>query len=187
MIPGMSDDVAILHKEDEIARRVAELGAEIARAFAGREVCVLGVMKGSLVFLADLIRRIPLELTVHFVRVTSQRELAASRVMTEIVYATAAPLEGRDVLLIEDIVDTGITLSYLLGHIHEHNPRSLRVCALIDKPDARRIDVHPDWSAFTVREPAGDRFLVGYGLDWMERFRGLPYIGTIPRPGPLGG
>jgi hypoxanthine phosphoribosyltransferase len=187
MIPLMSDDVALLHGEEEIARRVAELGSEIARAFAGREVCVLGVMKGSLVFLSDLIRRIPLELTVHFVRVTSQRERAASRVMTEIVYATAAPLEGRDVLLVEDIVDTGITLSYLLGHIHEHNPRSLKVCALIDKPDARRIDVHPDWSAFTVGDAAGDRFLVGYGLDWMERFRGLPYIGTIPRPGPLVG
>ena len=143
-------------------------------------------MKGSLVFMADLIRQIPLDLTVHFVRVTCQREQAASRVLTEIVYATGAPLQGRDVLLLEDIVDTGITLSYLLGHIHEHCPRSLRVCALIDKPDARKIDVHPDWSAFTLREPRADRFLVGYGLDWMERFRGLPYIGTIPTPGAAG-
>jgi hypoxanthine phosphoribosyltransferase len=179
----MRDEVAVLYTEDEIARRVAELGQEIGRAFAGREICVLGLMKGSLVFLADLIRRIPLDLTVQLVRVTSQREQAASRVMTEIVYATAAPLEGRDVLLVEDIVDTGITLSYLLGHIHEHCPRSLRVCSLIDKPDARKVDVHPDWSAFTLSEPSSDRFLVGYGLDWLERYRGLPYIGTIPRPG----
>ena len=179
----MRDEIAVLYTEDEIARRVAELGQEIGRAFAGREICVLGLMPGSLVFLSDLIRRIPLELTVQLVRVTSQREQAAGRVMTEIAYATAAPLEGRDVLLIEDIVDTGITLSYLLGQIHEHRPRSLRVCSLIDKPDARRVDVHPDWSAFTLREPSSDRFLVGYGLDWMEHYRGLPYIGTIPRPG----
>ncbi|MGE5127430.1 MAG: hypoxanthine phosphoribosyltransferase [Betaproteobacteria bacterium] len=179
----MRDQVAVLYSEEEIARRVAGLGAEIGRAFEGRELCVLGLMKGSFVFMADLIRRVPLDLTVHLVRVSSQHEQAASRIMTEIVYATAAPLAGRDVLLVEDIVDTGITLSYLLGHIHEHNPRSLRVCALIDKPDARKIDVHPDWSAFTLRETPSDRFLVGYGLDWMERYRGLPYIGTIPRPG----
>ena len=179
----MRDPVTVLYSEELIARRVAELGAEIGHAFEGSELCVLGLMKGSFVFMADLIRRIPLDLTVHLVRVSSQHEKAASRIMTEIVYATAAPLTGRDVLLIEDIVDTGITLSYLLGHIHEHSPRSLRVCALIDKPDARKIDVHPDWSAFSLREPTSDRFLVGYGLDWMERDRGLPYIGTIPRPG----
>jgi hypoxanthine phosphoribosyltransferase len=184
---GRRDEVAVLYSEEEIAHRVAALGREIALAFEGREICVLGVMKGSLVFLADLIRRVPRDLTVHFVRVTSQREQAANLVMTEILYSTAAPLEGRDVLLVEDIVDTGITLSYLLGHIHEHCPRSLRVCALIDKPDARKIDVHPDWSAFTVRQPVSDRFLVGYGLDWMERYRGLPHIGSIPRPGLSGG
>ena len=89
-------------------------------------------------------------------------------------------------LLIDDIVDTGITLSYLLAHIHELGPRSVKVCALIDKPEARKIDVHPDWTAFPVHEPLADRFLVGYGLDWMERFRGLPYIGTIPKPARSG-
>jgi hypoxanthine phosphoribosyltransferase len=178
----MRDEVTVLFGEEEIARRVAELGAEISGTFAGREICVLGLMKGSLVFMADLIRRIPLDLSVHLVRVTSQREQAAGRVLTEIVFSTGVPLEGRDVLLVDDIVDTGITLSYLLGHIHELAPQSVRVCALVDKPEARKIDVHPDWSAFTVREPMADRFLVGYGLDWMERFRGLPFIGTIPRP-----
>ena len=178
----MRDEVSVLFSEEQIARRVAELGEEITRAFRGREVCVLGLMKGSLVFMADLIRRIPLDLTVHLVRVTSQREQAAGRVLTEIVYSTSVPLEGKVVLLVHDIVDTGITLSYLLAHIHEHGPESLRVCALVDKPEARKIDVHPDWTAFPVHEPMADRFLVGYGLDWMERFRGLPFIGTIPRP-----
>lgn len=178
----MRDQVLVLYTEEQIARRVAELGEEVARAFAGKEICVLGLMKGSLVFLADLIRKIPLDLTVHLVRVSSHREQAAGRVMTEIVYSTAVPLEGKHVLLVDDIVDTGITLSYLLAHIHEHGPASLRVCALVDKPEARKIDVHPDWAAFPRVEAPSDRFLVGYGLDWMERFRGLPFIGTIPSP-----
>ena len=178
----MRDQVSVLFGEEQIARRVAELGEEITSAFAGRDICVLGLMKGSLVFMADLIRRIRLDLTVQLVRVTTQREQAAGRVLTEIVFSTPAPLEGKDVLLVDDIVDTGITLSYLLAHIHEHGPKSLRVSALVDKPEARKIDVHPDWTAFPVHEPMADRFLVGYGLDWMERFRGLPFIGTIPRP-----
>jgi hypoxanthine phosphoribosyltransferase len=178
----MRDQVSVLFTEEQIARRVAELGEEITSAFAGRGISVLGLMKGSLVFMADLIRRIPLDLTVHLVRVTLQREQAAGRVLTEIAFSTPAQLEGKDVLLVDDIVDTGITLSYLLGHIHEHAPASLRVCALVDKPEARKIDLHPDWTAFPVHEPMADRFLVGYGLDWMERFRGLPFIGTIPRP-----
>ena len=180
----MRDQVAVIFTEEQIARRVAELGEEITRSFGDREVCVLGLMKGSLVFMSDLIRRIPLDLTVHLVRVTSQREQAAGRILTEIVYSTSVPLEGKAVLLVADIVDTGITLSYLLAHIHEHGPASLRVCALVDKPEARKIDLHPDWTAFPVHEPMADRFLVGYGLDWMERFRGLPFIGTIPRPTP---
>ncbi len=178
----MRDKISVLFTEEQIAKRVAELGEEISRAFAGRDICVLGLMKGSLVFMADLIRKIPLDMTVHLVRVTSHREQAAGRIQTEIVYSTAVPLDGRDVLLVDDIVDTGITLSYLLGHIHEHGPASLKVCSLVDKPEARKIDVHPDWTAFPVHEPLADRFLVGYGLDWMERFRGLPFIGTIPRP-----
>ena len=182
----MKDNISVLFSEEQIARRVAEVGEEITKGLSGREICVLGLMKGSLVFMSDLIRRIPLDLEVHFVRVTSSREQMAGRVQTEIVFSTAVPLEGRDVLLIDDIVDTGITLSYLLAHIHEHGPRSLKVCALIDKPEARKIDVHPDWTAFSVHEPLADRFLVGYGLDWMERFRGLPYIGTIPRPARSG-
>jgi hypoxanthine phosphoribosyltransferase len=182
----MKDKISVLFTEEQIARRVAELGEEITQAFGNREICVLGLMKGSLVFMSDLIRKIPLDLTVHLVRVTSHREQAAGRVQTEIVYSTAVPLEGKDVLLVDDIVDTGITLSYLLAHIHEHGPKTLRVCALIDKPEARKIDVHPQWTAFPVHEPQADRFLVGYGLDWMERFRGLPYIGTIPRPARSG-
>ncbi len=180
----MRDQVAVLFTEEQIARRVAELGVEIGRTLATRELSVLGLM-GSLVFMADLIRHIPLETSMHLVRVSTQREQTANRVMTEIVFATTAPLEGCDVLLVEDVVDTGITLSYLLGHLHERLPSTVRVCALIDKPDARKIDVHPDWSAFTLKEEGG-RFLVGYGLEWKERYAGLPFLGTIARPRPGG-
>jgi hypoxanthine phosphoribosyltransferase len=171
----------VLYSEQSIARRVAELGAEITRAFEGRELRVLG-LNGSLVFMVDLVRHIGLDLTFHLVQVKVHREQAAGVVRTEISYATDVPLDGRDVLLVEDVVDTGITLSYLLGHVHELGPRSLRVCALVDKPGARKIDVHPDWAAFPLPEPPADRFLVGYGLGWEGRYRALPYVGTIPRP-----
>jgi hypoxanthine phosphoribosyltransferase len=179
----VTEKADVLFAEGQIARRVAELGAEITRVFGGRELCVLGLMKGSIVFMSDLVRRIPLDLTFHLVSVTVHREHDAGVVRTEIAYATDFPLEGRDVLLVEDVVDTGITLSYLLGHVHELGARSIRVCALVDKPGARKIDVHPDWVAFTLDEPLTDRFLVGYGLGWQGRYRALPYIGTIPRPG----
>ena len=174
----------VLYPEEQIARRVAELGAEITRAFRGQELCVLGLMNGSVVFMADLVRRISLDLTFHLVRVSVHREREAGIVRTEISYATHFPLENQDVLLVEDVVDTGITLSYLLGHVHELGAKSLRVCALVDKPGARKIDVNPDWAAFTLSEPLPDRFLVGYGLGWEGRYRALPYVGTIPYPPP---
>jgi len=179
----------VLYTEDEIARRVAELGREIGRAYAGHELSVVGLMKGCLVFMADLIRKIPIDLSVHLVRVTSQREEEGGTARTEIIYTATVPYEGRDILILDDIVDTGITLNFLLEHIRERKPRSLRVCALIDKPGERKVDVHPEWAAFTLREPMLDRFLVGYGLDYAESFRGLPYVGTVPRAGaaPPGG
>ena len=184
----MSQKADVVYSEKQIARRVTELGTEISQAFEGRELCVLGLMKGSIIFMADLVRRIPLDLTFHLVRVSVHRELEAGVVRTEIAYSTDVPIEGRDVLLVEDVVDTGITLSYLLGHVHELGARSIKVCALVNKPGARKIDVHPDWSAFTLKEEqeqgAPDSFLVGYGLGWQGRYRALPYVGRIPRPAP---
>jgi hypoxanthine phosphoribosyltransferase len=104
---------------------------------------------------------------------------------TDIVFSAEIPYEGRDILLVEGVVDTGITLNFLLDHIKERLPRSLKVCALIDKPMDRKIDVRPDWALFTLKEPLADgRFIVGYGLDHAEHYRGLPYLGTIPLPAP---
>ena len=174
----MSNTPDVLFTQAQIAGRIGELGAELNRTYAGREVAVVGLMKSCLVFMADLIRAVDLDTTCHFLRVTSQPDPGSVRV--DIVYSTEVPYAGRDILLLEDVVDTGVTLSYLIEHIREHAPRSLKVLALVDKPDERKVDVHPDWAAFRVQGMA-DRFLVGYGLDHRERFRGLPYIGTIER------
>lgn len=179
----MSETPAVLFTPEQIARRVDELGAEITREFAGKELCVVGLMKSCLVFMADVIRRVDLDMTCHFLRASSFREEGEGAVRTDIVYSTEIPYEGRHILLLDDIVDTGITLNFLLDHIRERAPRSLKVCTLIDKPGVRKIDVHPDWAAFTL-DPAPEGFIVGYGLDFLERYRGLPYIGTITRPQP---
>ena len=175
----------VLYSEAEIARRVTELGQDIGKTFAGSELCVVGLMKSCLIFMADLVRKVPLDLTCHFLEASSLREQGAGAVRTEIVYSTEIPYEGRNILLLDDIIDTGITLNFLLDHIRERRPRSLKVCTLIDKPGDRKIDAHPDWAAFTIKEPLTDgRFIVGYGLDYAEAYRGLPYLGTIPRPAP---
>jgi hypoxanthine phosphoribosyltransferase len=177
----------LLFTEEQIATRLAELGAEIGRFYGDREIAVVGLMTSCLIFLADLVRKIPLELTVHMVRARSKAEEAvgpSARGPLEILYTSNVPYAGRDILLLDDVIDTGITLSFILDHIRDKGPRTVRVCALVDKPGARKIDVKPDWAAFTLPEPMSDRYLVGYGLDHAESYRGLPYIGTIPRPLP---
>jgi hypoxanthine phosphoribosyltransferase len=175
--------VEVLFDAARIAARVGELGRAVTEAFAGRTVTVVAMMKGGLVFAADLIRALDLDLTCHFLRSSSLREQGAGARRTDIVFSTDVPYEGRDILLLESVVDTGITLNFLLDHIREHRPRSLRVCALVDKPAERKVDVPVDWAAFTLTEPLPEgRFIVGYGLDFAERYRGLPYMGTIARP-----
>jgi hypoxanthine phosphoribosyltransferase len=174
----------VLFSEEQIRMRIREIGSQVGAEFAGRELAVIGLMKSCLVFMADIIRSIPLDLSCHTLRVQSLREEGEGTSRTEIAYSATIPYEGRDILLLDDIVDTGITLNFLLDHIKEKKPRSLKVCALIDKPGERKIDVHPDWSAFTLAAAPTDRFLVGYGLDHAECYRGLPYIGTVPRSAP---
>lgn len=182
---GEAERPEVLFTAEEIGRRVAALGAEVTRSFAGREVRVVGLMKSCLVFMADLIRHVPLDTTCHFLGSYALRDGGPGPARTDIVYSTEIPYEGQDILLLDDIIDTGITLSYLLDHIHERNPRSVKVCVLIDKPGDRKVDVRPDWAAFTLGEPLKDgRFIVGYGLDHLEHYRGIPYLGTIPRPTP---
>jgi hypoxanthine phosphoribosyltransferase len=176
----------VLFTPEQIAARVRQIGSEVARDFDGKEIAVVGLIKSCMIFMADIVRAIPLDMTCHFLRVSSLKEGSAGSTRTDIVYSTEIAYEDRHILLLDDIIDTGITLNFLLDHIRERKPRSLKVAALIDKPGDRKIEVQVDWAAFTIKESAGDRFLVGYGLDHAERFRGLPYIGTIPRPGKPG-
>lgn len=176
----MIDKPAVLFSEDEIRRRVTEVSAEIAQASEGRSLSVVGLMKGCLCFMADMVRALPVDVTCHFLRVVAQRGDGYPP-RTEIAFENAIDWAGRDVLLLDDVVDTGITLHYLLDHIREHGPRSLRVCALVDKPAERKVEVRPEWALFTLPEDQGDRFIVGYGLDLGERFRGLPYLATVAR------
>ena len=179
----MKEKPAVLFTEEQIRQRIAEIGREATQTFLGKEVCVVGLMKSCLLFMADLVRAVPLDMKCHFLRASSLREEGTGPVRTDIVYTVEVPYSGKDILLLADIVDTGITLHFLLDQIREHGPASLKVCTIIDKPADRKIDVHPDWAVFTLKDPL-DRFIVGYGLDYAESYRGLPYIGTIPRPAP---
>jgi len=173
----------VLFGEQQIRAGIQEIGTQVTRSFTGKEVCVVGLMKSCLLFMADLVRSVPLDMSCYFLRASSLRDTGHGPVRTDIVYSAEVPYEGRDVLLLADVIDTGITLNFLLDHMREQKPRSLHVAAIIDKPGERKIDVHPDWALFTLEAPL-DRFLVGYGLDYRESYRGLPFIGTIPRPGP---
>ncbi len=179
----MREAPQVLFPREEIESRIRALGAEVGDTYGGQEVCVVGLMKSCLVFMADLIRAISAPLTCHFLQTDSLREMEGARARTDIVYTAEVPYAGRHILLLDDIIDTGITLTFLLDHIRDHGPKSLRVCALIDKPGARKIDIKPDWTAFKLEEPF-ERFIVGYGLDYQERYRELPYLATIPIPPP---
>lgn len=181
----LTDVPEVLISPEDVHARVRAVGAEIATVYTGTELCVVGLMKSCLVFMADLIRAMPVDLTCHMLRVCAARDAETGSPRHDIVYYADIPYEGRDVLLLDDIVDTGITLDYILGHIRARNPRSLRSCVLIDRPAERKVDVRPDWALFTLGQPEA-RFLVGYGLAAEERYRGLPYIGIVARPATVG-
>jgi hypoxanthine phosphoribosyltransferase len=165
----------VLRSEAEIAERIQQLGKEITEAYAGQEISVLGVLKGAYVFLADLTRQIRLPIEVGFVESVASRR---SESLTEIVFSTSLRftssfrIEGMHLLLVEDILDTGVTLAYLCEQIQMYAPRSLRVCTLLDKPHRRKVDFSPDFVGFKVP----DRHVVGYGLDYQGKYRNLPFL-----------
>jgi hypoxanthine phosphoribosyltransferase len=176
-------EITVLFSREQIDARVRVLGAEVGQACAGQELCVVGLMKSCLVFMADLIRAIPLPQTCYFLQSASLREKGGAAASADIIYSTDIPYAGRHVLLLDDIIDTGVTLRFLLDHINDHAPASVRVCTLIDEPAERKTDVRPDWAAFSIDKPC-DRFIVGYGLDYLQRYRELPYLATIPLAKP---
>lgn len=172
----LDDDIEeMLFSAAEIDRRVREVAARISVDYAGRDVLVVGVLKGAFLFMADLIRHIDIPIQVDFIATSSYGQSTKSSGVVRILKDLDIPLEGRDVLLVEDIVDSGLTLSYLRDSLLRRGARSLRICSAFDKPAGRTVDIRPDYCCFT----APDRFLVGYGLDYGERYRHLPYVGAL--------
>ena len=165
----------ILISRDEIANAVDRLASEIKRDYQGKQPLLIGVLKGAFVFMADLMRQLDLPLELEFVRLSSYGAARESSGRVRVIQGLKTPIEGRDVLVIEDIVDTGITISLLLDYLRNKNPASLKLCVLTDKPSRRRVPVSIDYLGFTVP----DKFVVGYGLDFAEKFRYLPEICVI--------
>ena len=165
----------ILIGRDEITKAVDRLASEIKRDYQGKQPLLIGVLKGSFVFMADLIRQLDLPLELDFVRLSSYGAARESTGRVRVVQGLKTPIKDRDVLVVEDIVDTGITISFLLDYLKKKQPASLKLCVLTNKPSRRIVPVSIDYLGLTVP----DKFVVGYGLDFDERFRNLPDIYTI--------
>lgn len=166
----------VLISEADIDLRVRELAAEISSDYADKgNVVLIGVLKGSFIFLADLSRRLSIPRTIEFIAVSSYRNSSVSTGAVRLLMDVRGNIEGRHVLIVEDIVDTGHTLKYLIGMLKSHRPASIRTCALLHKAEQAEVDVPIDYVGFGI----GNEWVVGYGLDYAERGRTLPYIGTI--------
>src|SRR5918911_179267 len=165
----------ILVQSDELAHRVGELGERISADYAGRELFLVGVLKGAVFFLADLMRHIDVPCQVDFMAVASYGSATESSGVVRILKDLDMAIEGRDVLIVEDIVDSGLTLQYLLRSLETRNPASLEVCALLTKPERRKVDLPIRFIGFEIP----DRFAIGYGLDIAERYRNLPYVAAL--------
>jgi hypoxanthine phosphoribosyltransferase len=165
----------ILVEADDLQRRIAELGAEINRDYQGRDLVMIGVLKGAVLFLADLMRELEVPCEIDFMAVSSYGSSTDSSGVVRILKDLDASIAGRDVLLVEDIVDSGLTLHYLLKNLRARDPRSLEVCALLTKPERRRIDLPIRYVGFEIP----NRFAIGYGLDHAQRYRNLRYVAAL--------
>ena len=163
----------ILISEEEISKRVKELGEEITAHYQGKDLLCICILKGSILFTADLIRQIDLPLHIDFMAVSSYGASTKSSGVVRIMKDLDEAVEGKHVLIIEDIIDTGLTLNYLLENLRNRNAESVKVCTFLDKAERRQVEIVPDFSGFRIP----DEFVVGYGLDFAERYRNLKYIG----------
>lgn len=174
---SMDQDIDhILVSEEQLQNKVAELGAQISRDYEGRDLLMVSILKGSVVFMADLMRAVKIPCSIDFMVVSSYGGAnTMSTGLVKIVKDLDADLTGKDVLIVEDILDTGITLSHLLPVLRMRNPRSVRLCTILSKPSRRKAEIEPDYLGFEVP----DEFVVGYGLDYDEKYRNLPYVGVL--------
>jgi hypoxanthine phosphoribosyltransferase len=171
----LQPQLKILISRDEIAKAVDRLAYEIKRDYQGKQPLLIGILKGSFVFMADLIRRLDLPLEVEFIKLSSYGSARESSGKVRVVQGLKTRIKGRDVLVVEDIVDTGITTSFLLDYLKKKSPASLKLCALTDKPSRHKVPVSIDYLGLTVP----NKFIVGYGIDFDERFRNSPDIYVI--------
>jgi hypoxanthine phosphoribosyltransferase len=169
----------ILVQPDELSRRVRELGRQISDEYAGRDLLLVGVLKGAVFFLSDLMRHIDVPCEVDFMAVASYGSATDSSGVVRILKDLDVALEGRHVLIVEDIIDSGLTLQYLLRSLGARNPASIEVCALLTKPERRKVELEPRYVGFEIP----NRFVVGYGLDHGERYRNLPYVAVLEEAG----
>jgi hypoxanthine phosphoribosyltransferase len=165
----------ILIDEETLAARVAELGAEVSADYEGRDLLLIGVLKGAVFFMADLMRHLTVTCEVDFMAISSYGDATDSSGIVRILKDLDISIEGREVLVVEDIIDSGLTLSYLMRNLESREPASLEVCALLTKPSRREIDVPVRYVGFEIP----NKFVVGYGLDFAERYRNLPYVGVL--------
>lgn len=172
----LEQDIAeILINEDELQKKIKELGQMITRDYAGKEPVLIGVLKGAIMFISDLIRYIDLPITIDFMAISSYGASTHSSGIVKIIKDLDHSIQDKDVLIVEDIIDSGLTLSYLRKNLMGRGPRSVKICTLLDKPERRLTDVKVDYVGFTIP----DKFVVGYGLDYAEKYRNLPYIGVL--------
>ena len=171
----MSDKISVLIDEKTVDQRIEEIGKEISKAYEGKCVHMICILKGSVFFACELAKRITVPVTLDFMSVSSYGNDTKSSGVVKIVKDLDEPLEGKDVLIVEDIIDSVRTLSYLIEILKQRKPASLQLCTLLDKPDRRVKPVHVDYTCFDIP----DEFVVGYGLDYAQKYRNLPFIGVV--------
>ena len=171
----MAEKIRVMISEEEVEARIAELGKQISEDYAGEQVHLLCILKGSVFFTCELAKRITVPVTLDFMSVSSYGDGTSSSGIVKIVKDLDETIEGKNVIVIEDIIDSGRTLHYLLSVLQKRNPRSMKLCTLLDKPDRRVKEVEVDYVGFAIP----DEFVVGYGLDYAQKYRNLPYIGVV--------
>lgn len=171
----MSEKISVLISEEEVDKKMRELGAQISKDYEGKEIHLICVLKGGAFVTCELAKRIDVPVTFDFMSVSSYGDGTKSSGVVKIVKDLDESIEGKDVLVVEDIIDSGRTLSYLLENLKSRNPKSLKLCTLLDKPDRRVVEVDVDYTGFSIP----DEFVVGYGLDYAQKYRNLPYIGIV--------
>ena len=165
----------VMISEEQLAEKVSELAKQIEKDFQGEELLVVGILKGASVFVSDLIRKINLDVNIDFMSVSSYGNSTESSGVVKILKDLDVNIEGKNVLIVEDIIDSGLTLSNLVAALETRNPKTLKLCTLLDKPQRRKADIHVDYVGFVIE----DKFIVGYGIDYAEKYRNLPYVGIV--------